>query len=199
MAAGKGMALERVALFFVLFGLCCQPPVAPASPHLLYELLTSLGTGQGSCEQVARIARTIGRGSDTVHRSIEELAGLDINHLERDFHRWARRQVWRELLPELYTFPLAVSADTGPAMRQHAAILPHELFGNLFHRAPELFRMLFTGEVGNLEGWWAEAAACGGSWYSEHPVVHNTPDPCLRVPFGLHGDDAGSKANGKSS
>ena len=105
------------------------------------------------------------------------------------------RQLWRQLLPALYEFPIIVDnkAEFGTAtdVCNHAACLPHEVFSSLYTAAPDLFRHLFTGEPGNLAQWWAEADECDPDWCRSHPTVTTQPDPEKRVPLGMHGDDAG--------
>ena len=77
--------------------------------------------------------------------------------------------------------------------RMHHALLPHEFMHSIYHRSFELFEELFTGGPDNLREWWDQASAGGGTWIERHPVVHHQPDPCKRIPFGIHGDDAGAQ------
>ena len=54
---------------------------------------------------------------------------------------------------------------------------------------------MFTGGDEALCAWWSEATNKGGGWFDNHPVIKNTPDPAMRIPFGMHGDDAGVAGN----
>jgi hypothetical protein len=169
-------------------------PKASTEPlPILFELLTHLGTGGPlSCERLRRTASAITQQqAGWLQRGLGDIASLGEHNFERDLHRWAHRQPWRQLLPELYTFDLPILTAAGPAVRKHAAFLPHEVFSSLFRNAPELFEFLLTGGQNNLESWWEEASQDRSTWHSSHPVVEAVPDARLRVPFGLHGDDAG--------
>lgn len=37
---------------------------------------------------------------------------------------------------------------------------------------------------------WRRAEAINDAWYASHPVIREVP-AALRIPFGIHGDDAG--------
>ena len=99
-----------------------------------------------------------------------------------------------------------------PARRLHYAMLPHEMLHAVYEKSNELFQELFTGGQDNLRNWWSQAEAGGGTWASGHPVLALEPDPCKRIhlvnvknkitniccrkkriPFGVHGDDAGAQ------
>lgn len=178
--------------FAIMFGMLLLTSSSATELSLLFELLTQIGSGTGSVEAIGRIVRATDRGAPQRHCSIQGLAHLDRNHLERDLHRWVRRQAWSSLVPKTYTFRLLVNGeDDTPQEAMHSALLPHEVFGAVWQAAPELFEQLFTGTAEQLRKWWAEAAAAGDSWHADHPVVLAVPEPCMRVPIGLHGDDAG--------
>ena len=80
---------------------------------------------------------------------------------------------------------------------KHSVLLPHELFATLYAGSQELFDRIFCGELGNLEKYWEGAARAGGSWFDLHPVVESQPNAALRIPIGIHGDDAGAFHNRK--
>ena len=158
---------------------------------VLYEILQSIGKGDNSIDSALRLAGSLD-GSSWASRSIQQLASLNRHNGERDLHRWARKQVWSQLLPPEYTFELPVlSTDrTSTTRRPHAALLPHEVVGRLHAQAPELFEHLLTGGEGNLLQWWDAVAASPDHWYKQHPVVQREPNAALRIPIGLHGDEA---------
>ena len=43
-------------------------------------------------------------------------------------------------------------------------------------------------------GFWGDAAVANDEWYQNRPVIAGTPAE-LRIPLGLHGDDAGVHGN----
>ena len=65
------------------------------------------------------------------------------------------------------------------------------LHGRLHAQAPELFEHLLTGGEGNLLQWWDAVAASPDHWYKQHPMVQRQPNAALRIPIGLHRDEAG--------
>ncbi len=64
------------------------------------------------------------------------------------------------------------------------------MFAVLAEQAPDLWEFLFTGGASNLRDWWAAAAGTAGDWFAQHPVIQQSPWH-MRVPLGIHGDDAG--------
>ena len=154
---------------------------------LLCELLTSVGNGSSSC---ASLQRRTALESPQGYQSVRQIGSIPPNNFERDLHRWASRQVWRDLLPEIYEFPLQVEGLAGPQERTHGALLPHEVFHHL-HQRPVLFERLFTGGEQNLVGFWNAEEQANSCWYRDHPVIARVPDSSKRVPIGIHGDDAG--------
>ena len=95
-------------------------------------------------------------------------------------------------MPTLFEFPITINGDEGLKESMHSALLPHEVFHTIYHEAPLLFRKLFTGGEENLQRWWSGAEKLNDHWYRQHPVIQKVKDPRLRVPIGLHGDDAGA-------
>jgi hypothetical protein len=129
-----------------------------------------------------------------VQESLVDLArSVHAKNAERSLHRWASRQAWFDLLPRTFEFDLLV-ANAGEmgvdyVTQKQSALLPHEVFSSIWHSSRPLFDRFF-GTHDELCQWWDEAAALGDEWYTRHPVIASTP-PHLRVPVGLHGDDAG--------
>jgi hypothetical protein len=155
--------------------------------QLLCELLTSVGSGSSSC---AALQRRTALESPQGYQTIREIGNIDSHHFERDLHRWASKQEWRHLLPDIYSFPLQVHTPAGPAEKTHGALLPHEVFHHV-HQHPALFERLFTGGQQSLEAWWRGEEQADSCWYRDHPVIARVPDSSKRVPVGMHGDDAG--------
>jgi len=86
--------------------------------------------------------------------------------------------------------------DAQPAEeRLHHCILPHGLLHGIYEHSQELFHELFTGGLENLRRWWEEASSGDTSWMDRHPVIDLEPDPCKRIPIGIHGDDAGAQGD----
>ena len=109
--------------------------------------------------------------------------------------KWVRGQAWSRLVPSSYIFPCnyADADDTKAGIKAttHSAILPHELFHTLFTFAPQLFAHILSGSDADLQEWWDGARMVGDEWYHDHPVINAQGDPLKRIPFGIHGDDAG--------
>ena len=80
----------------------------------------------------------------------------------------------------------------------HAAILPHELFASMHAYARPVFESIITGGAENLRRWWAAEAenSSNSKWLRDHPAIPGAPAE-LRVPIGMHGDDAGVQGNEK--
>jgi hypothetical protein len=190
---------------FVAFSLLLAPVNAVGRAEelevnldLLEVVLEPLSRG-GSASYVSRVTRAIVAGTRGAHRSIQEIAALRVGtrygDFERSLHRWSMRQPWYSFLPKPFEFKLFKDTRHGPQELSHFAVLPHELFSSVYHQAEDLFELLFTGPEGNLDAWWAAAAAEGGDWLKLHPVVALQPDSSKRVPFGIHGDDAGAQGH----
>ncbi len=149
----------------------------------------NVGTGASSVTRMGALADAIAQRLPHAG-DLRQLARMVGHNAERDLHRWSRRQPWRALLPEPYKFSMEKLGHGAQATlaveRDHWALLPHELWAAV-DTTPELFRFLFVGE--NLEAWWRAAEAAGASWLADHPVVAAVPAG-LRVPLGMHGDDA---------
>lgn len=175
--------MRILVLIFALIRLAC----APAG---LGELL--LGDLQGSsrgCKKLTSFAKAALRVPDQI---LKDLAKIDSHNAERDLQNWASRQLWRQLLPDPYNFNLDVEHSGELHESIHSCLLPHEVFHALYTHGPELFRKLMMGGSEDaLVKWWHEAEQIGDGWYTDHPVVAKVSDPRLRIPFGIHGDDAG--------
>ena len=173
-------------LFFVL------PAVLNEEAPLLDQLLGELGCGQGACNRLGSLARAALREPTDALR--DAARNINEHNAERSLHRWVNTQIWRDLMPQTYEFLVKAQDPRDPdglLDRVHSCLLPHEVFHTLHSHGHELFEELFTGGVDNLVQWWAEAQRTGGTWYTQHPTINANPDPATRVPYGLHGDDAG--------
>lgn len=153
------------------------------------ELLCLPATG-GSVRQMQRLAARISAACTGVPPHVVELGKLPCDsHRERDMHRWANRQAWRDLLPKPYTFKMP---HTPNMMREtevdYFALLPHEVFANL-SKYPELLNELLLGKPGDLEKFWHETAKT--TWFQRHPLEDLKANPNNYIPIGVHGDDAG--------
>jgi hypothetical protein len=89
---------------------------------------------------------------------------------ERDLHAWCMKQPWRSYLPDLYEFNMEKRVR-GPNCDKmcgatHTALLPHELFAQIFAK-PRLAEVLLTGGDDNLLKWWADADRCKGPWFDK--------------------------------
>lgn len=163
--------------------------------NLLECVLEPLGTG-GSCNKISKLTKAIVQGTRGAHRSIQEIAQMRTDsHFERSLHRWAKRQPFADFLPTPFDFNILKRTRRGDRELSHSAVLPHELFSSIFHKAFDLFEILFTGPQGNLQDWWRAAELEGGDWMKLHPVLAAQPDTSKIVPFGLHGDDAGAQGH----
>jgi hypothetical protein len=184
------LACSRL-LLAVLVVPCLAGPEHKHNQNVLFEILQTLGAGHGSVERALTLAASV-QGSGSLAASIQELAGINLHNAERDLHRWVSRQAWRQLLPATYVFDVMVStSEAAVAVRPHAALLPHEVVGQLWSCAPELFEHLLTGGEDNLLQFWRAAEAHKDHWYEQHPVIKRVADARLRIPIGMHGDDAG--------
>ncbi len=185
------------ALLLLLLSPSVQAPREEALDGLLGdELLDLVGDGETGIKRMVRLAYKIHgktEGCDSIILGLASLfkVGATASHIERDFHAWANKQSWRKLLPKLYKFNITVLKKNGLGCKpmKHGVVLPHEVFGNLWREAPEIFQQTFKGRDGLLEYYWSNSS--GTAWYQEHPVVAAVPDHNLRVPIALHGDDAG--------
>ena len=71
---------------------------------LLEELLNQVGH---------RLAEAITMSTNGFPAELADLAGMHGPNGERDLIRWSRKQMWRCLMPELYTFPLRFRNSNG--------------------------------------------------------------------------------------
>ncbi len=109
------------------------------------ELLDLVGDGETSIQRMVRLAFKIHQktaGSDSIISGLASLfkVGSTACHIERDFHAWASKQNWRQLLPKLYKFDIIVKGKSGIGTKhvKHGVLLPHEVFGKLWREAPAL-------------------------------------------------------------
>ena len=158
---------------------------------LLDQLLEQLGIGKGSSKKVAQLAKAALKTPTT---SLKAVASINPGkNVERGLQAWAHKQAWRKLLPMPYKFDLLLQvADYGTTCKitDHYALLPHEVFHSLHKYGRQLFPALF-GDEASFRKWWSLAEEVGGDWYTNHPVITEEPRPEYRIPYGLHGDDAG--------
>ena len=182
-----------LSLFMTVFACILYSPAATGkdSRQLLIDILCDAAIGSTSCEQVRKICAGINMGTDHSNFGVAELGGMNPKNFERDMHRWASRQAWMELLPELYSYPLRFLGSAGLAEVElpHFFILPHELFHTLHNAGTDIFEHVF-GSTQDLVSWWDGASASPNDWFREHPVIPCAP-PALRIPLGMHGDDGG--------
>ena len=70
----------------------------------LRTVLLQIGSGEAPAASVLRTASTLAEGNPGL-ATLGNLAGLvRVDEGEKALHRWASKQMWRRLLPELYTF-----------------------------------------------------------------------------------------------
>ena len=165
---------------------------------LIEMLLENVGSGSNSVNQSGRTAAAVQQytrncGGQPDH-AIAALAAMTGHNAERKLHRWTERASWRQALPSLYEFDV-VKRQRGSQhginkMMPHAAILPHELFATLHAHARPVFEQIVSGGAENLRKWWAAEAENSSNWLCDHPAIPGAPAE-LRVPVGIHGDDAG--------
>ena len=173
--------------------------VGSASDLDLVELLlTSIGSGKRSVHQTALTAAAVqehtSRCGGQPDPAIAELAAMAGKNGERGLHRWVEKAGWRQMLPSLFAFDLVKRQGGRKAginkKTQHPAILPHELFATMHAHAKPAFEQIITGGAENLRKWWAAEAENSSKWLRDHPAIPGAPAE-LRVPIGMHGDDAG--------
>ena len=127
--------------------------------------------------------------------NVKAIASKSGHNSERALRRWVKRQAWSHLVPALYVFQCNYADRSEdyiqPRPIDHSALLPHEVYNSLYTHAPEVFRHLVSGTNSELEQWWQEAQRVLPEWHARHPAVQQQPDPTMRVPLGIHGDDAG--------
>ena len=166
-------------------------PEQKDSRQLLVDILSEAAIGSTSCEHVRKICAGIEHGTSHANLGLTELAKLKKSHFEQQMHAWAGRQVWRHLLPKIYSFPVTFLTQSGldTEERLHSFILPHELFNTVYNAGPDLFKHIF-GSDKELKTWWDGAEASKNDWYNKHPIIQQVP-ATLRYPLGMHGDDGG--------
>ena len=198
MAWKPGRAIKFLCFsLFICVPTDAVPDLSLQHSPLLYKLLEEFGAGGSTAIRSLDIAQAALRMPTL---GLQQFANIDQNvrHAERDLHAWARKSAWRELAPSLYSFPIHYASvrshETTIADGMHAALLPHELFYTISAQAPDLFDVLF-GSPKELQSWWDDAKRVGGSWHENHPVINDVANPALRVPLGIHGDDAGVHGN----
>jgi hypothetical protein len=120
--------------------------------------------------------------------------------MERNMHRWFQRQVWSKMLPEPFEFDINFKRNSGMGTYtgKTSVLLPHEVFNNIHKNAIEVFHYIFVGVRGNLDYFWEKTVATDPEFVDNHPVCQSTPAH-LRVPIGMHGDDAGIFEHEKAS
>ena len=106
---------------------------------LLEQLLEQPAVGKGSCRKIGRLARAALKPPTP---ALAHAAKLSSANAERDLHRWVVRQAWRRLLPHPYAFVIILQDKIHVdriVVSEHHAMLPHDVFHNVFTYAPKLF------------------------------------------------------------
>ena len=163
---------------------------------LIDQLLESLSVA--GCTRLGRLARAaLKRPSQALVTFAKTVHG---KNAERNLHRWASKQCWYGFLPEPFDFEIKIkhlggrrkgtfNVEPDPVPATKSALLPHEVFHSIFKHAPDVWEYLL-GDMQPLRGFGEAAANAGDEWYRLHPVVAGVPAE-LRIPMGIHGDDAG--------
>ena len=168
------------------------PTLRDDTSPLLTQLLHTLGCGDNDCQRVTHLARAALLEPSTGLRAV---ASLNPHNGERALKAWVKRQAWNRLAPSTYEFMVNYkdankdNIEARPGL--HSALLPHEMFHTLFTYAPEVFRHILAGTDDDLRAWWQGAQESDPTWHDEHEVVQRVADPVRRIPYGIHGDDAG--------
>ncbi len=117
-------------------------------PHA-WAILEDIGVGEQTCRGGAKMARGAAHLAEGASRAgdLRELGKLassakdaEGKHAERGLHRWASRQPWRRLLPEIYEYQATkwCGVRKGLRVRSQAVLLPHEVVGALGAAGPEM-------------------------------------------------------------
>ena len=161
------------------------------SRQLLVDILSESAVGSTTCEHVRKLCGGIEKGTQHSNLGIGQLAKLSKAHFEEQLHAWAGKQVWRHLLPRIYSFPITFLTQDGMGTEEQLQyfILPHELFNTAHSAGLDLFEHIF-GTQKDLKSWWQGAESTPNDWYNKHPIIQEVPSN-LRYPLGMHGDDGG--------
>ena len=90
-------------------------------------------------------------------QAVYDVAELDIHNAGRNLQAWAKKQMWRQLLPDHFPFNINANKYDEPTETLQSALLPHEVFHTLYTHAPEVFGKVMLGGDGHLDG----TACCG--------------------------------------
>ena len=164
---------------------------------LLDQLLNSLN--QVGCTKISSLAKAAVKTPSPSLKSFAAKVGG--SHVERSLQTWAHKQSWIDFLPDPFDFNIHVEdlgcnregvfeQKAGSTTAKHSCILPHEVIGSLWDKAPDVFEHLL-GDANTLKAFWQAAATANDEWYREHPVLLGGAPPEVCIPIGLHGDDAG--------
>ena len=177
--------------------LCLRCVVSPLSFYYFAPHAPTLGL-EAYCsetlEAVEAHAKNISFAKSAVSgldQAVYDVAELGIHNAERNLQSWAKKQMWRQLLPDPFPFNINANKYDEPTETLQSALLPHEVFHTLYTHAPEVFGKVMLGGDGLLEQFWREAATINDDWFRSHPVISRVANPSLMVPLGIHGDDAG--------
>jgi len=198
------MAIFKPCLYLLAvagIALVSSPPPAETRPPRLSDLddwLLDL-ISELSVNKVCGLCRALLRHPPAEAPLVAELAqlgsaGVHTSNQERDLHKLLDKKPWRALLPDLYEFDNFVTRKqegAGSRRIKSHALLPHEVFANVWKVAPDLFDYLFRGGDDNMLNFWRETKARSRDWHDSHPAIQRQPDPLKRVPIGTHGDDTG--------
>ena len=141
------------------------------SVDLEVEVLSLGCEGLCSFTRTQRMCRAIQKFCGEVPDHVTEIAALartQPSHIERDLHRWCKRQPWAKVLPEPYDFLIPCSLDGGltKTERSHSVLAPHEVFANMWVEAPEIFEEMF-GTPEEVTDFWRKS---NPDWVARHPA-----------------------------
>lgn len=170
----------------------------------LYETVYRRLAAGGSIVDMVRSAQAHVTRAPDIYDEISDLANLlsrdedaATGRVERDLHRWAWRQPWRQVLraPYQMRIPLRVRGTWHTVPHDHAMLLPHEMVGALYDYDPDslLFRDLILPSSDELESFWQNARESSPEWYQQcldNLGVEGDLDVNTTIPLGVHGDDA---------
>lgn len=163
---------------------------------LVEELLEILSNGHASKIQSLAAATLKTCVAPECIRELAELGSWDPltksrKNVERDLHRWAKRQPCDKMLPEPYEFELwgARRGNLGVQRLKVKALLPHEVLGSVHAYDRQLFAKLFVPSDAQLDDFWRHEA--GSEWMRmQDAEILELSKKRMAIPLGIWGDDA---------